>query len=215
MPSSQCSSFQDAIGPWMEGERSPALQAHLHGCASCRALVSDLQAIHSMAQEFPEPEAPPRVWAAIHSQIEAEAIPAWRRWFAFGWPRPVLATATLAVLIVGAFVVGKDVRESQRAKENQASWTLHAIAPTVSIQKPLDSENDAIHKIVIHPADANAVVEASFQKNLDVVDNYIKLCEKSVREDPQNELARDYLYGAYQQKADLLAEMSERGDNQQ
>jgi hypothetical protein len=41
------------------------------------------------------------------------------------------------------------------------------------------------------------------------------MCEKSVREEPENELARDYLYGAYQQKADLLAEMSERGENPQ
>jgi hypothetical protein len=61
----------------------------------------------------------------------------------------------------------------------------------------------------------NQVVNASFQKNLQIVDKYIAMCEKSVREEPENELARDYLYGAYQQKADLLAEMSERGENPQ
>jgi hypothetical protein len=38
------------------------------------------------------------------------------------------------------------------------------------------------------------------------------LCEKSVREDPEDEVARDYLYDAYHQKADLLAQISERGD---
>jgi hypothetical protein len=46
---------------------------------------------------------------------------------------------------------------------------------------------------------------------LAIVDNYIALCEKSVREDPENEIARDYLYEAYEQKADLLAQMTERG----
>ena len=55
------------------------------------------------------------------------------------------------------------------------------------------------------------VVTASLHKNLEIVDNYIALCEKSVQEDPENELARDYLYGAYQQKADLLAQISGRG----
>ncbi len=50
-------------------------------------------------------------------------------------------------------------------------------------------------------------------KNLAIVDNYISLCEKSVREEPENEVARDYLYDAYQQKADLLAQMTERGDD--
>ena len=47
--------------------------------------------------------------------------------------------------------------------------------------------------------------------NLAIVDNNIALCEKSVREEPENEIARDYLYEAYQQKADLLAQMTERG----
>jgi hypothetical protein len=37
------------------------------------------------------------------------------------------------------------------------------------------------------------------------------LCEKSVNEEPENELARDYLFEAYQQKADLLSQLSERG----
>ena len=58
----------------------------------------------------------------------------------------------------------------------------------------------------------NPVVAASFHKNLVLVDNYIKLCEKSVREEPQNELARDYLYDAYHQKADLLDQISDRGE---
>jgi len=48
-----------------------------------------------------------------------------------------------------------------------------------------------------------------------LVDNYIKLCEKSVREEPQNELARDYLYDAYRQKADLLDQISDRGEEPQ
>jgi hypothetical protein len=58
----------------------------------------------------------------------------------------------------------------------------------------------------------NSLVTASLHENLAIVDNYIALCEKSVREEPQNEVARDYLYEAYHQKADLLAEMNERGD---
>jgi hypothetical protein len=208
MPSSQCSSFVDVVGPWMEGERSPALQAHLQSCASCRSLVSDLETIHSIAQEFPEPEPPPRVWASIRSQIEAEQAPrGWRRWFAAGWPRPVMATATLAVLVVAGFVAGHDVRRHKNIEE----WQAEVAKGTTPIQKDDDFN---IHQVSALP-NRDAMVNASFQKNLQVVDNYIQLCEKSVHEDPQNELARDYLFGAYQQKADLLAEMHERGDDAQ
>ena len=56
-------------------------------------------------------------------------------------------------------------------------------------------------------------VVTSLSHNLAIVDNYIALCEKSVREEPENGLARDYLYQAYQQKVDLLAQMTERGDS--
>jgi hypothetical protein len=59
--------------------------------------------------------------------------------------------------------------------------------------------------------DSNPTVTASLHTNLDIVDNYIALCEKSVNEEPENELARDYLFEAYHQKADLLAQLSERG----
>jgi len=59
---------------------------------------------------------------------------------------------------------------------------------------------------------SNPVVSAALHKNLAIVDNYITLCEKTVRDDPESEIARDYLYNAYQQKADLLAQMNERGE---
>jgi len=48
-------------------------------------------------------------------------------------------------------------------------------------------------------------VTDSIRRNLEIVDNFIALCEKSVREQPDNQMAREYLYGAYQQKAEVLA----------
>jgi hypothetical protein len=56
----------------------------------------------------------------------------------------------------------------------------------------------------------DAAVTASLRRNLSVVDNFIAMCEKSVREQPENEVAREYLYGAYQQKAELLATVTNR-----
>ena len=50
----------------------------------------------------------------------------------------------------------------------------------------------------------------SFQHNLGIVDNLIAVCEKSVKEQPDDPVARDYLYGAYQQKAVLLAVAMDR-----
>ena len=55
-------------------------------------------------------------------------------------------------------------------------------------------------------------VTSDLRRDLTIVDNDIALCEKSVQEKPESEIARDYLYSAYQQKADLLAQISEHGD---
>ena len=46
--------------------------------------------------------------------------------------------------------------------------------------------------------------------DLGEIDNFIVVCEKSVREQPDNEMAREYLYDAYQQKAQLLAVAMDR-----
>jgi hypothetical protein len=56
----------------------------------------------------------------------------------------------------------------------------------------------------------DAPVTASIRRNLNIVDNFIAVCEKSVREQPENEMAREYLYGAYEQKAELLAMATNR-----
>ncbi len=54
-------------------------------------------------------------------------------------------------------------------------------------------------------------VQAVFKRDLAVVDNAISMCEKSVREQPGNDLAREYLNDEYQQKAQLLAVAMDRG----
>ena len=81
---------------------------------------------------------------------------------------------------------------------------------TIPLSAQLDNAEQTYRFVM---AVSNSTVTASLHHNLAIVDNYISLCEKSVREEPENEIARDYLYEAYQQKADLLAQMTERGDS--
>jgi hypothetical protein len=54
-------------------------------------------------------------------------------------------------------------------------------------------------------------VDASLRENLQKVDDFIADCERRVKEEPQDDLAREYLSGAYQQKAELLSAMMDRG----
>jgi hypothetical protein len=61
----------------------------------------------------------------------------------------------------------------------------------------------------------NSQVDASLRQNLRTLNAFIAECELHLTKNPQDELAREYLNTAYQQKADLLAAMMEsgRGEN--
>jgi hypothetical protein len=47
------------------------------------------------------------------------------------------------------------------------------------------------------------------RRDLKIVNDFIAVCEKAVREEPKDETARQYLYGAYQQKSQLLTAATE------
>jgi hypothetical protein len=61
----------------------------------------------------------------------------------------------------------------------------------------------------------NSQVDIALRQNLRTLNAFIAECELHLKQNPQDELAREYLNTAYQQKADLLAAMMEsgRGEN--
>src|SRR5271156_6015815 len=222
-----CREFLNYLEPWMEGERPQDAQAHVRGCAHCSGVVSDLEAIHAEARSWSveEQDAPERVWTALRAQLEQEGLiretgpasedraqaAAPRGWFAGLFPRlprPVLAGAYLAALIAVAFALSGPVNR----RVNEARWLKGTQISTSPLSAQLNFAEQNSNSYVTR---SNPDVTASLHQNLALVDKYIALCEKSVNEEPQNEVARDYLYEAYQQKADLLTQMTERGENVQ
>jgi hypothetical protein len=223
-----CREFLNYLEPWMEGERPPDAQAHVRSCSNCSGVIKDLEAIRSEAGSWSasEQDAPERVWTSLRAQLEREglireAIPAREGrldaaapragWFGGLFPRlprPVLAGAYLAALIAVAFALSGPVNR----RVNEARWLKGTQISTSPLSAQLNFAEQNSNSYVTR---SNPVVAASLHQNLAIVDNYIALCEKSVSEDPQNEVARDYLYEAYQQKADLLTQLTERGENVQ
>jgi hypothetical protein len=222
-----CKGFLSHLDAWSEGERPADSKAHLRDCASCQAIVADLTAIQTEARSWSalESEAPERVWTSLRAQLEQEGLihtsetdravvavvaPShadWLRELFSRIPRPALAGAYLSVLVALAFALsGPASRES-----NEARWLQGTQVET----SPLSAKLNSFEQNPLASRDLNPAVTASLQQNLAIVDNYISLCEKSVQEEPENEVARDYLYEAYQQKADLLAQIGERGENVQ
>jgi hypothetical protein len=219
MGMSGCNEFLNQIDAWLEGDRPADVRAHLRTCPRCRGVAEDFGAIREAARGWGAEEfAPPaRVWTSLRAQLEQEGLirdhrRGWTHRLA-GWieetlavvPRPALAGAYLIALVaVGVAVVGpsgKQLNDSRWIESTQFSTT------------PLSAQLSTAEQNMVSSLSGSPVVMASLHENLAIVDNYIALCEKSVQDEPQNEVARDYLYGAYQQKADLLAQLTERGDN--
>lgn len=211
-----CAAFVDQLDAWVEGIRPAEARKHLDSCEGCRRVADDFSAIAVAARTMADDSEPPaRLWSAIRAQLEREGIirgarpvaiaespRPWRRWF--GLPRPAFAGAFATAVILA----GLAVRGPLTQRINDYRW----MQGTQQSTAPLTAQLDTVEHATVISFRANPVVEAALHKNLAIVDNYIALCEKSVREDPQSEMARDFLYDAYQQKADLLAQMSEQGE---
>ncbi len=213
----QCREFEQVLEQ-REAQQLPAdAAAHLNDCGRCRALVADLEAIQAAARQMTAEEAAPpeQVWLSLRAQLEAEGLiraeeeaHAWAPRWLTGWlgvlPGPALAGVYLSLLLAAAVLIGTQVHRPP-------SRALTSIEPP-AVTAALDSQLNTVERRTVSALHQhNPAVTASLRQNLDIVDNFIALCEKSVRQEPQNELAREYLYGAYQQKAELLAMMMDQG----
>ncbi len=206
-----CNEFIGQIEAWMEGERPPSARAHARDCSRCRAFAEDLNAIQSYAPALTvaDPEPPAHIWTALRAQLSEEGLihdgrradsghlPSWLDGLFSAVPRPALAVAYMILLF--ALALGLTGPLGFRAAQPRA------FPLSTQLEK---AERSAVASVRGSPS----AVASSLNHNLAIVDNYITLCEKSVREEPDNEIALNYLYQAYQQKADLLAQMTERGD---
>jgi hypothetical protein len=214
----QCERFEQILVRQDDGALPKPALAHLEACEACRALSADFGAIHDMALELgTEGIAPPeRVWISLRNQLEAErlihdapsappsvshASPGW--WAAF--QRPAVAGAFLGLVLAAASTVGYWSNIPQTAVYSQLALQRETSpvpsADSVFKEEVLTVGNDSIPGLQMQ----DTAVTDSIRRNLQIVDNFIAICEKSVREQPDNQMAREYLYGAYQQKAELLA----------
>ncbi len=207
----QCSEFLKYSEEWMEGGRRPAADAHVNECARCRGLIAEMEAIalsaSALAAETPEPSE--RVWTALRERLETEGLIRQR---GFGerfsdlfavLPRPALAGAYVSVLLAALVLGSISMTPLQEAIELQRPQS-----PKLMLQ-PLFAQAEQREIVKLYGRDP--AVAATYRDGLEVVDKFIALCEKTVREEPRNQMAREYLYAAYQQKADLLVTMTERG----
>ncbi len=188
-----------------------AARAHVVSCLACQSFVADLTSIVVAARELPaELEPPARVWVSLRAQLEREGIiklPAfaqrardsWWHGFADLFRGRTLATATVGLLILAGAVLQVELPVNH---SNPGRNPFEETARTLAEQE---------HGLTNMQLASNSLVDTSLRQNLSAVDEFIADCERRVQTEPQDELTREYLTGAYRQKAELLSAMMDRG----
>jgi hypothetical protein len=149
------------------------------------------------------------VWNSLRAQLEQEGIirsaepRSWRTSFSEFFRQRVLATSAVGLLIAAAAALQIERPAAQPTEARNAYDSVYE-------DTSLTLNNDEAHLPAMQLA-GTSDVDVSLRQNLDIVDKFIVDCEQRVKEQPQDDLAREYLTGAYQQKAELISVMMERG----
>lgn len=222
MSPTQCAQFEQILAEHPDGPLPAEAAAHMKGCADCRVLRSDMEAIRTAAVEWgsQEVEPPEYLWSALRWQLESEGLirdsmreNSQRSWFAawFGAaPRWAVAGASISLLLIAAMLASYQKNEPNRAAVLPMRLSISVAQPKLvaaDLGKALDGD---LKEVFDSLPEGDTVLTSSLRENLGIVDNLIAVCEKSVREQPNDPMARDYLYGAYEQKAVLLATAMDR-----
>jgi len=216
---------QQGFSPLPESARG-----HVTGCASCSSLVADFELIAATASQLPsEVEPPTRVWVALRAQLEAEKIirepriavsddrsPGWRGFGLLirGRGLAAAAIAFLMIFAAGYFQVTHRPTAVPLADGTAIVTSAPVVAePFAVAASSLDQEEQSLGPMQTASAGVSPVspVDDSLRENLATLNAFIKECRKRLQEDPNDQVARDYLASAYQQKAEILAAMMERG----
>ena len=199
-----------------------AARAHLSTCSGCRQLVEDLSGIVTAAKQLPgEAEPPAHIWVSLRKQLEQEglireaaasdeqtrpsAIPWWAPFAEFLRGRVLATVAVTAIAVLAVSMQFHKAGAPALAPEPRDD--SFSSAATVLDQQ----EHDLANMQLAGTSPSSSEVDASLQQNLRDLDLFIADCERRVKEEPRDTLAREYLSGAYQQKAELLSAMMDRG----
>jgi len=217
-----CYRFEVELQAYLEGEDSPFVRVHARECAACAMFLDDLEALGAAARALPLEEPSPVVWSNIRVRLEAEGAFAEKAGF-WGWlgqfdflrhPLPVTAFACLLVL-------GCVMTVPRTYPGSDAGMSLSAQSGSSPVQSmSLVGENAALEQLVHNLEATFKAREASLTPDLKTIydnsllslDASIRECSDSLRREPNNTLAHDYLLAAYSQKAEVLSSALELDD---
>ncbi len=215
-PGAACRQFDLELPAYFEGEERPAVVAHARECPFCRVALADFEGIRTACRELPLEEPPARVWANLHAALVAEGafpepVVGWQVFFQqlkfFPSPAPVAAMACL--LVLGSALLVTPRAPDQVLSSYRPPASEEAVVASAGFSgSPGDLARTIQELETSYKARANFFepeVKESYEAGLKRLDDSISECQRSIKHEPGNTLAQDYLLDAYTRKAEVLA----------
>jgi len=215
-PTAECGRFDAELMAYLEGESRPFVAAHVRECVFCAVVLADLEQVRFLARQMPLAEPSPAVWANVRARLEGEGLsrPKARNWDwlhalrALANPAPAGALASLMALGILLTAAPHALQQPETTASLFSSASPAEVAASAS-QAP---ESQLAHMVADLEATYKANekflapdLRATYAKGLSSLDTSIQECQDSLRKEPANTLAHDYLVTAYTQKAEVLA----------
>lgn len=201
-----CQEFERVL-PELEGGHSFEADEHLRMCSRCWDLVSDLDAISQQARLLQASEEPsPRVWNSIEITLRQEGLirqsqldrPA-RQWA--GWRLRWLAPVAAAILLVSGFFLREHRGGPSQLVARSVSPAATNPSPDAISQASAGQASRDEDQLLSMVATRAPDLRDGYASNLRTVDAYIRDAESSARNNPNDEIAQQYLTNAYEQRA--------------
>ena len=197
-----CAEFQKALPYIIETGGNAEEEQHLRECPICSDLVKDLRYIAEQAKLLVPMEDPsPRVWEGIKGSLEREGMirPARARGRLLGSKSSLPWIGVLGAVILIAF--GTFFLQRGRQQQPGAAVENAPAVHAASLDTIATEQDD--QQLLQQVACARPGSEAMYQINLKQVNAAIADAKQRLRENPDDEDARQSLMQAYQQKAML------------
>jgi hypothetical protein len=225
-----CETYRQSVQALIEGDLDPeqqrALEAHAAGCAACRTLTADLEAIRDASGALERRTPSKDVWARIQLQLtaepafqkaaaerrarEAEAAAHVKHW---NWPVLAMAASLLLALVTGSlYVVSLSRGTATPATTAKAPGNATSGDLVQSIENELDQAAAHYEKAIAgleqvanasdSPLDPELM--ATLKANLGVIDQAINESRTALKTQPSNQLAQESLFEAFRRKVSLL-----------
>lgn len=214
--------FTDRLSDYLDNEdmsveERARIEAHVSGCAECRATLAELRAVASIAASLPD--APPAndLWAGIANQLPAtkSTVVSFRSPQRFSFTLPQLVAAGLALMVLSGGMAWMARRGDPRVTLPPVAGNVQPVAEDESLTRVsfADPQFDAavadLERVLAeHRSRLDPDTVRILEENLLSIDQAIEQSRKALRADPANVYLNNHFAASRNRKLALLRRAS-------